>query len=416
MTVGLFIFSFVRPLLVLSRVFIEGVLCSMKEYRKTLIGSCSMMYLYAMTVGLLPVALVAMSQSIGFTLTGGGGLSSVGDVVILMVLVASGFLAAKIGKIRAIILGGWILTLALVLCGFSNTYGSILGWSILAGVGKGLIEALLNPLVDDLSEGDGGRAINVVNGFFSIGVCTSALLFGELLNLGLNWRILYFVAAVVSAMNTSLFTVLRPHASLYKDKVEALHLGRIAKNSQVLFLGIAIFAGAGVEGVLTFWSASYIQLGLGEGVRVAAIGTALFAGAMAVGRISCGRLAPKFGLWRILVITGLCGSFVVFAMFFTKSLGLFYLLLILAGLSIAPAWPSIQSYAARRLPELDATMLMIVLSLWGVPGFSISVFLIGRLGDLYGLQWGFILITGLFLLMVGSLLLERKLFQKRAET
>ncbi len=386
----------------------------MKEYRKTLIGSCSMMYLYAMTVGLLPIALVAMSQSVGFTLVGGGGLSSAGDLVLLAVLFASGFVAAKIGKVWAIIGGGWILTFTLTMCGFSNTYGAILGWTLVAGVGKGLIEALLNPLIDDLSVGDDGKAINVVNAFFSVGVCTSALLFGELLNIGLNWRVLYFVAAGMSAVNTLIFTSLRPRGTIYKEQVEPLHLGKIFRNPQCLILGVALFAGGGVEAALTFWSATYIQLVLGGTVRAAAVGTALFAAAMAVGRVYSGRFAPKFGLWRIIVAMGVLGFFAAIGMMLTRSLLFFYLMLMLGGFAVAPDWPSIQSYAVKRLPQFDSTMLMIFLSMWGIPGFSVTIFSIGLLGESFGLKYGFALIAGLFALLLGCMVAEKKLFADTA--
>ncbi len=384
----------------------------MKEYRSALIGSCSMMYLYAMTMGLLPVALLAMAHSIGFTLTGGGGLTSVGDIILLAVLFLSGFIAAKIGKVFSIILGGWILSFTMLMSGLSHTYYAILGWSLVAGLGKGLIEALLNPLIDEMSIGDGGKAINVVNAFFSIGVCTSALLFGELLNLGLNWRILYFVAAGMSACNTLIFTVLRPKG-VHEAAVEPLHLGRIFRSPQSWILGVALFAGGGIEAALIFWTPSYIQLVLGSSVRAGAVGTAIFAGSMAIGRILSGRAAPKYGLWNVIVAMGVLGLIATVGMLFSNSIYLYYGLLIFAGVAVAPDWPSIQSYAVKRMPQFNPTMMMIFLSLFGVPGFAFAIFLIGILGDQFGLQWGFIVVVWLFIQLIICMMLERMLFSDK---
>ncbi len=382
----------------------------MKSYRSTLIGSCAMMYLYAMTKGVLPIAMVEMTEALQFSLTQGGGIPFAGDLILLIVLFASGFIAAKIGKVNAIIMGGWILTGTLLLCGFSHSYYAILGLTLVSGIGTGVIEALLNPFIHDLTVGDEGKALNIVNAFFSVGACTSVLIFGELLFLGLGWRSLYFTAAGMAAASTLFFTIMRPKGGVYKDKVEPLHLGKIAKSPQSITLGVALFAAGGVEAVLLFWSASYVQLSLGGTVRAAAVGTAIFAGAMAFGRVYSGKVAHKYGLWAIVTTMGVLGLFSALGMFLSQSIWFFYLCVMLGGFAVAPGWPSIQSYAAKRMPNFDATMLMIYLSAWGIPGFALSIFTVGAVGDRFGLQFGFLVVAGLFALLVSAMTFERKLF------
>ncbi len=57
---------------------------------------------------------------------------------------------------------------------------------------------------------------------------------------------------------------------------------------------------------------------------------------------------------------------------------------------IACFWPSLQILAARALP-VDPTVLMILLSCMGIPGYSSATIIMGFLADAIGLRPSFIL-------------------------
>ncbi|MDP6060244.1 MAG: hypothetical protein QGH33_15190, partial [Pirellulaceae bacterium] len=64
----------------------------------------------------------------------------------------------------------------------------------------------------------------------------------------------------------------------------------------------------------------------------------------------------------------------------------------------APFWPSVQSYAADRLPTTDMTMLFILLSCAGVPGCAVLTWLMGYIGDRTGdLRVAFYLVPACYL-------------------
>lgn len=86
--------------------------------------------------------------------------------LIFSTLLCSGFVAAHFGKARA--LGGSLLLLGAGLMLYSRApgYAGLTLALALAGVGGGVIEALLNPLVEELHREDSGRYLNIVNGFY----------------------------------------------------------------------------------------------------------------------------------------------------------------------------------------------------------------------------------------------------------
>ena len=82
-------------------------------------------------------------------------------------------------------------------------------------------------------------------------------------------------------------------------------------------------------------------------------------------------------------------------------------MLVLAGLTVACFWPSLQSYAADRM-RVDATSLFILLSCAGIPGFGCMAWLMGWVGERAGLARSFMLMPPAFLLLAAVLLAERR--------
>jgi len=89
-----------------------------------------------------------------------------------------------------------------------------------------------------------------------------------------------------------------------------------------------------------------------------------------------------------------------------QSLETLYTLLVLAGLSVACFWPSIQSYAVDRLP-VEPTALFILLSCAGIPGFAFVSWLMGFVGDRAGLRASFFVVPAFFALLLFIVIVER---------
>ena len=82
-----------------------------------------------------------------------------------------------------------------------------------------------------------------------------------------------------------------------------------------------------------------------------------------------------------------------------------------AGLSVACFWPSIQAYAADCL-TVDHTMLFILLSCAGIPGFGFASWLMGIIGDQVGIRESFLVIPFLFAALVVIILVDSRIHRK----
>jgi fucose permease len=285
---------------------------------------------------------------------------------------------------------------------------------MLTGVGAGFSEALLNPLIVETHPRQSGKYLNIGHAFYPMGVMTSALLFGELLTLGVSWRLIFQIAAVGALAVAILFSVLRfPPQVRDNSSYPKLFAGILSMRGFWIFAA-AIFLGTSIESAFTFWSRSYVGFYLSDVPRSGALAVVIFAASMAVGRFLAAFLANRTSLSNIMIGSGLLGIAVSLLIPSAGSLASFYALLALAGLATACYWPTIMAEADDYL-GVNPTILFILLACAGIIGFGLAPFVLGWIGDTAGLRAGFAIIPLLFIALVGVLLLERRLSVNREQ-
>ena len=381
------------------------------------------MFVYASSVVATPIILLEIADEMGFGLAGGGGIEALRAAFLLAILVLSGVLAARLGKVLCLAAGAAILALGLFVYAFSPSYSVVLAAIALVGLGGGVLEALVNPLVQEQHPQDSARYLNILNAFFSFGVCASVLLTGDLLTRGVSWRLILSGLAILALGLGLLFGLFRKIGGERDKKVSApvqssncgigQNIRNIIRDRRFWLFCLAMFCGGGAEGAFTFWSAGYIQLHFAADARIGAFGTAIFAGGMVAGRFGVGHFAGQKQLPRWIIASSLLGiaaSLGAWAVAAPQALGAppagqalgaiwaFIALLFVAGLAVACFWPSIQSHAAAVIP-CDATMLFILLSCAGIPGFGLVAWGMGIIAERHGLRTSLLLVPFLFVVL-----------------
>ncbi len=382
-------------------------------------GACgTSMMAYAASMAATPVCLIVLMREMNLSLTAGGALETMRSLLLTAMLIFSGISASRFEKTTLITTGNLLLTGGLFLYGAAPSYPVILGAMFLIGTGGGLLEALLNPLIQDLHPGDSGRYLNMVNAFFSVGVLLTVLVTGELLSRNIPWQSIMTGLGLFFGLNT-LFFLITSWRARKKGKLPVKTCGNPLKHawhfltqSHFWLFALAMLCAGGVEAAYTFWLASYTQIHYGALPRAGGIATALFAGGMITGRLGSA-FVPQHRLPLLIGFSASTGFCFSLGFFLLEGLGSFMLLLFLAGLSTACFWPSIQSYGADRIKG-DSTVLFILLSIGGIPGFSLASWGIGRIGDIWGLRTSFGLIPVLFALLLLCLILERYIPNSKA--
>jgi len=399
---------------------------------------------YSASMVLTPIVLLRLADELGFGLAQGGGIEAVRAGFLLAVLLVSGAAAARFGRTRSLSVGAVILAAGLLAYAAAPAYWVVLAAMVLVGVGGGVLEALINPMVQDEHPGDSGRYLNVVNAFFSLGVVATVLIAGELLTRGVSWRLLVASVGVLAAASAAVFGACRRYRLPEKDgqsestfqstgaatceageagsrkrQTSAVigvleHSRRIVRDSRFWLFALAMFCGGGAEGGFTFWSATYIQLHFDALARAGGVGTAVFAGGMVVGRLASGRFVAQNRLNRLIIGSAVLGIGVSIAAYLVSHLAVFFGVLFAAGLSIACFWPSIQAHAATTI-RADSTTLFILLSCAGVPGFGLTSWIMGIVAERYSLRGSLLVIPILLLVLTATFVAARSVARARDE-
>jgi len=271
---------------------------------------------------------------------------------------------------------------------------------LIAGLGEGVCEGIATPFVQDMHPEAPERYVNIAHAFWSVGIVVTVLVAGGLLTLGVNWRIILGIAGVCTLLCSLCFLWKENPAHPYPEAKEKINFQKLFADSRKIvkvprfwICCLAMFFGAGAEFGLTFWSAAYIQLTFRTGAWVAGLGTGMIALGMFVGRTAFGYFAKIDYLRRILLgCAGLTIPVTLLMAVLRRGMMpdsllfiLLFFLLFLAGIGIAPYWPTTQVLGVSTMPELDSTLLYIYFSAMGVPGCGFFTWLMGAIGDRYGL-------------------------------
>ncbi|WP_428770843.1 MFS transporter [Treponema sp. HNW] len=365
---------------------------------------------YSASATVTPICLLAMADELHFNLSASGGIEGMRSILIFASLFSGGFIASRIGKIRSLAGGLFGLSIGYAVYAAAPSYAAILGASVLIGASCGILEGLINPLVQDLHSEDSGRYLNITNSAWSAGVLSTVLIAGELLTRDVSWRLIMAALSFFSFTAGVFMALLRkrePHTkALNTESVIRFYIDCIRSKRFLVFCFMMFLAG-GAEGAFTFWSASYIQLHFASLPRMGAVGTACFAAGMLSMRLFIGVYVPQHKLRKMIFLSA-AGGFIIAALLpLMHSQMLFFPALFLSGVAIACFWPSIQSYAVYKIPRLDSTSAFILMSCAGIPGFGLIPFIMGIIGDTAGLEKSFLLIPPVFALLAVTVIIEK---------
>jgi MFS transporter, DHA1 family, inner membrane transport protein len=372
------------------------------------IASWSGFIIFAMSSVITPICLPEIIKTIPATLSESGSIETGRNIVVLIILIVASILVRLWSKQRFISQGQYLIALGLLFASFSQSYILFVLSLMIVGLGGGLTEAFLNPLIVDIHSRNSGKYLNLSNAFYPIGVMVSAFVFGELLTLGYSWRVIFRIAASAAILVAILFSILdfpRPEKG---KKISVNIYGGILKNIGFWLFATAIFLAGGIESAFTFWGRTYVEKYFSDIPRAGAVAIMIFSASMAAGRLLTSYILIKFSLKSILMSSTLLGIGIGFSIPFATSLAEFYTLIAMAGLATACFWPTILA-EARSCLDVNTTTLFILLASSGVVGYGITPWIMGIIGDSSNLMGSFLVVPFFFIGLLLIFMIEKKI-------
>lgn len=346
----------------------------------------------AIGVNLLPIFLVSVQHSFpgadgrGLTQEQLGFIASVTFIGLTGGILVTGPLADRFGAKVFALLGNLLLAIGLVVTWWSPTYEILLGANVLLGLGAGILDMVLSPVVSALNPETRTGSMNWLHSFYCIGATITVLAGTAALQCGVSWRVAcLFLIVLPAALIIALGSVKFP--ALTAEEGERTPLKELMRD--IWFIGAlaAIFLGGATELGMAQWLPFYAEHSLKYPQWVGGAALFAFSVCMAIGRAGIGALSARVNPVTIMAIG--CGVSVILflAGSFLPVYPVALLACVLAGLTGSCLWPTMLAITADKYPNGGATMFG-ALAAFGNAGGVFMPWVVGKIADFSDLHWG----------------------------
>lgn len=343
----------------------------------------------AIGLNLLPVFLTALSAQYGgvtgLTAEQLGRLGAAAFSGLVIGIVATGPLADRWGAKPFAQMGNALTAICLVAAAFAPGYASLGAAMFGLGLGAGLLDMVLSPVVSALNPARRAAAMNWLHSFYCVGAAVTILTGTLALRAGFGWRGACLGLAPLPLALMAAFAPLRFPAM----STEGARTPLRALLRDHWFLGAlaAIFLGGATELGMAQWLPAYAETTLGYPAWAGGIALLAFSVAMAVGRMTVGAADGRFDPHRVMMAG--CASSVLLFLVASFAPWPFVALAacVMAGFAGSCLWPTMLAVAADRHPEGGATMFG-ALAAMGNAGGIVMPWVVGAIADRSDLRWG----------------------------
>ena len=356
-------------------------------------------FVYGMIAAMLGTILPALSEKFRLTPSQNGTIAFVQALGLMIASLGGGPLMDNEGKKIGLVLGLFLIAAALMLLPRSSGYGGILVLLFALGLGGGIVVTGANSLVSDVSESYRGTALNLVNLFFGLGGMATPFISANLLKRDT-------VKLCITAGGFALVALLVQLAAPIPGPagVQSFVLadaGTVLGRPILFLLGLFLFLYVSCEvGVWNWLARHLIAQGIPEAraLNVLSLGFAL---GILVGRVAVSPILISVRPATVTLIAAVAMAITTFAALRARSVTAAWILVFLAGVSMAPVFPTTLAIVGDAFPRMTSTAIGFAITC-GWLGLAVSSRIIGAIagGDPKRLKKALLVIPAFSLVMV----------------
>ena len=365
-------------------------------------------FIYGMIAAMLGTILPELSDGFHLSPKQNGSIASAQALGLILASLAVGPLVDNEGKKIGLVLGLALISIALFALPRAPGFRGILFLLFLLGVGGGILVTAANSLVSDVSEAHRGSALNLVNLFFGLGGFATPFLAANLL--GKNWlRLCYTVASLT--LVTLAIQVFTPMPAPTGEGRFMLAAALPLLGRPLLFLiGFFLFLYITCEVGMWNWLVRHlVAQGMPESraLNILSLGFAL---GLLIGRAGILPILIRVPAVTVTLTASIAMAVTTFLILRTTNPTAALGIVFLAGLSMAPVFPTTLAIVGDAFPRMTGTAIGFVITC-GWAGLAVSSRMIGAIagGDPLRLKKALLLIPASAVVMVGLDLAIRSL-------
>lgn len=333
-------------------------------------------FVYGMIAAMLGTILPELSERFKLTPTQNGTIATVQALGLIIASLSVGPLLDTQGDKVGLILGLGSIAVALFLLPRSKGYGNILLLMFLLGMGGGIVVTGANALANSVSGSQSAVVLNLVNLFFGLGGLATPFIAANIFKK--NWvRLCYTVAGLtVAALAVQAFA----HMPAPTGNAQFLlaNVGPILGKPVIFMLGLFLFLYITCEvGVWNWLPRHLIAQGIPESraLNILSLGFAL---GLLIGRVAISPVLAHAPAIEVTLGASIAMAITTFLMLQTNKPGMAFALVFIAGLSMAPVFPTTLAITGQAFPQMTGTALGFVITC-GWVGLAVSSRIIGSI-------------------------------------
>jgi fucose permease len=363
----------------------------LRHVRWSLVTCNLAMMVLAIAVNLLPVFLTTIAVDLGrgapLSAEQLGRIGAITFIGLVGGILVTGPLADRWGAGIFAVGGNGLIAVSLLALRWTGDYRMLLGAALVGGVGAGILDMVLSPIVSSLTRGQSQtRALNVLHSFYCIGAIMTILAGSLALRFNLGWRTLALGLSPMPVAVGIVFCLL-PMPSLVDVGLVRIPTRQLVRQRFFLLTMMAIFLGGATELGMAYWLPAYAEKSLGYSPWIAGLAFLGFSVAMTAGRLGMMFLPKTVGAIPFMLFCCVASALLFPIASFAPIPGLAIAACILVGFTGSCLWPTTLAVAADRYPRGGATMFALLGALGNFGGIFMP-WLVGVVADHWGLRWG----------------------------
>jgi fucose permease len=340
-------------------------------------------FVYGMIAAMLGTILPDISQRFSLTPKQNGNIALFQAVGLMIGSFCVGPLIDLQGKQVGMLVGLGLVALALLLLRGAGAYSGVVLAMLLLGIGGGVVVTAANTLNVDVAEMNNTTPAvisNLLNLFFGLGGLVTPLVSAKLFAQKPKSLALFAAILAILGLLTSVVAPFKPASGVVSFQFSKV--GSLLTNPGLLALSLLLFLYVACEvGVWNWLVRHLVAQGVSEGkaLTILSLGFAL---GLLIGRIIAGLVLTQEPAKTVLIVAAAGMAVTTYLMLSTNSPGVAQGLVFLAGIAMAPVFPTTLGVVGSKFTGDTAATAIGIAVTFGWFGLAVSSPIIGGIaGD-----------------------------------
>jgi fucose permease len=367
-----------------------------------------MFMMFAMTTDAVGVVIPQVIEEFDLSLAQASAFHYATMVAIAVSGVLLGFLADKIGRKAAIVIGLSAFAGACFLFPTGERFGFFLVLLLVSGAAVGVFKTGALALIGDISSSspEHTRTMNTVEGFFGVGAIIGPAIVTALLAAGWSWKYLYAIAGLVClVLLAGAATARYPRVrSARAEHIGVAQTFGMLKNRYALGFAGAIALYVATEAAIYVWMPTLLRDYEGGAAWLATYALTVFFLLRAGGRFLGAWVLRRYH-WATVMVVFSGAILLCFAGSMALGVAGAVYLLPVSGLFMSMIYPTLNSKGISCFPKREHGSVAGVILFFTAASAAVAPLLMGAVGDWLGnVAHGFVLATGFAGLLFAGML------------